>query len=642
MCGINGIAYPKSLNKFASPETLILMRDELTHRGPDDSGVFVSDNVGFGHRRLSIIDVKKGHQPMSTSDGRLTITYNGEIFNHKEIRHHLLRKGYLFETESDTETILLAFREFGVDCLQHFRGMFAFAIWDKQTGVLFLARDRFGIKPLFYTTTDDGSLFFASEMKSLITAGLTKPELDFASLSERVAGYGVPGENTMFRGIKKLLPGHYLLWNDGAIQISQYWSLAYKPKILSENNTSATVEEWRSLFYQSVELRLLSDVPLGLFLSGGIDSSAICAAMAEIVGPGIKTFSVGFRESDANELKFARLVADRFHTDHNEILIDAQDCLACLPQLVWHMDEPIGFEASVPLYFVSRLAADHVKVVLTGEGCDEALGGYSRYRHTQTLLSVGRLYEAATPSSLRSRIKGSIRVLPDNLRKIAARTFLVRAANINEMYVDNFSVFPAESRHRLFSKQTHEQISEEMFSRSATMHDSTSDRDNSLDSLLSHDIETYLRDLLDKQDRMSMAASIESRVPFLDHHLMEFSARLPESLKIRRMTSKWVLRQSMNGVLPDVILSRKKMGFPVPFEYWFRKQWREAIDEYIVSPRSLERQIFNPDYVIDLVRRHMHGENHTSKLWFLLNFEIWQRIYFDGEFPQADFASRLN
>jgi asparagine synthase (glutamine-hydrolysing) len=641
MCGINGIAYPKSINRMVSPETLVLMRDELTHRGPDDSGIFVSHNIGFGHRRLSIIDVSRGHQPMSTSDGRLTITYNGEIFNHKEIREQLTTKGYRFETESDTETILHAFREFGADCLQYFRGMFAFAIWDEQTGVLFLARDRFGIKPLFYLKSDDGSLFFASEIKALLKPGLSKPELDYSSLSQRVAGYGVPGEHTMFRGIKKLLPGHYLLWRDGAIQFHEYWRLAYEPKI-AFNNNSAAIDEWRSLFYHSVELRLLSDVPLGLFLSGGIDSSAICAAMADKVGAGIKTFSVGFRESHANELQFARLVAAKFHTDHNEILIDAQDCLAHLPQLVWHMDEPIGFEASVPLYFVSKLAADHVKVVLTGEGCDETLGGYSRYKHTQALLSLGRVYESVTSSSLRSRIKRSIKVLPESLQKIAERTFLSRAANLDEMYIDNFSVFPAELRSRLFSKPTHDQINDENFSHTGNVHSPASGHGNLLDSLLSYDLETYLRDLLDKQDKMSMAASIESRVPFLDHHLMEFSARLPEHFKICRNTSKWVLRQSMKGILPDEILYRKKMGFPVPYKDWFRKEWREAINEYVVSPRSLERQVFNPDYVIDLVRRHMNGEDHTSKLWFLLNFEIWQRIYFDGDFPQANFAVKLN
>lgn len=633
MCGIVGIVYPETAIDAVSAESIIQMRDALVHRGPDDAGVFIDRTVGLGHRRLAIVDVKRGHQPMSTPDGRFTITYNGEVFNHQEIREKLSALGYEFQTTSDTETILFAFQEFGPDCVRYFRGMFAFAIWDSQERILFLARDRFGIKPLFYLVKDDGSFYFASEIKSFFAADIIKTEMDPVALWERVHGFGVPGEGTLFKSIRKLLPGHSLTWHDGQVSTSRYWHLDFKSHETTFDD-SRIIEEWKNLFDLSVKLRLMSDVPLGVFLSGGIDSSAICAAMAQIVGPGIKTFSVGFRGSADNELEYARIVSEQFDTEHHELLIDANDCLEFLPRLVSHFDEPIGFEASLPLYAIAKLASQNVKVVLTGEGSDEMLGGYSRYRHARRLLSLGQIYQSAVPNGIRAELRKRAGLLPGRLGQIADRSFLTRQATFHDLYIDNFAVFPRNLRDHLFSEEWREQLHSLNIQLESSSEAGDVGVNGILNSMLAYDSMTYLRDLLDKQDRMSMAASVESRVPFLDHHLAEFSAGLPDRFKIRGSIPKWILRESMKNVLPERILNRKKVGFPVPFGNWFRNEWKSVIDEFLLSPRARGRGIFNEKTVADLVLRHTKGENHTMRIWFLLNFEIWQRIYFDRD-PDA-------
>ncbi len=607
------------------------MRDILHHRGPDDGGAFVDGNVGLAMRRLAIVDVAHGAQPMTS--GACTIVYNGEIYNHAECRPDLIARGHEFATHCDTETILHLYREYGRDCVEHLRGMFAFAIWDSGKHELFMARDRFGVKPLYYVHADDGSLFFASEIKSLLEIGAVKAEINFNALPDQFGNHGTSGDETLFAGVKRLLPGHTLVWRDGRIDIREYWDLEFEPKP-EPRRDGDYVEQWRDLFEESVRLRLMSDVPLGMFLSGGIDSSAIAALMSRAVDDPIKTFSVGFAEREANELEYARIVARTFNTDHHEITITPDQFFDALPKLVWHEDEPIGFVASVPLYFVSKLAQQHVKVVLTGEGSDEMMAGYGRYQKALSLLSYGEKYEALTPSFVRDAVRGGVATLPTSLTRKLNRTFLSREADIENLFFDNFAVFPKAMQTKLFSRETRQKFTDaHPFSRLNQWLEKT-DAEDVLDKLLYADTKTYLHELLMKQDQMSMAASIESRVPFLDHKLAEFTARMPREMKLRGGTTKWILREAMKGLLPSEVLERPKMGFPVPIGRWFRGAYKHIVDEYVLSKRALDRGTFDASYVRQLVAEHNAGENHDERLWSLVNFEIWQRQFIDGEAEQ--------
>jgi asparagine synthase (glutamine-hydrolysing) len=634
MCGINGIAFSARSRRMIDARELERMRDCLVHRGPDEAGLFIDSNVGLGHRRLSIVDVASGQQPMTVEDGRLYITYNGEIYNHADYRSALEAEGHRYHTHCDTETILHLYEEHGAGCVEHLRGMFAFAIWDKQKRVLFLARDRLGVKPLYYVHTDDGSLYFASEMKALLEARAVKPEINFRAVPDYLANRGPSGEETLFRGVRRLLPGHTLTWRDGEVKIDKYWDVYFTHQGANGagRRDADYVDEWRARFRESVRLRLMADVPLGMFLSGGIDSSAIAAMMSEMVSEPIKTFSVGFAEREANELEYARLVAEKFKTDHHEIIISPQEFFDSLPRLIWHEDEPLAFDSSVPLFFVSKLAQKHVKVVLTGEGSDEILGGYGRYRKTLLNVALGRNYEAVAPEALRSLVRQQIGNLPQALKKKLSRTFLNLPGDIESLYFDNFAVFPRSTQAKLLTPETKEAAGGlDPFS-TVQAYLRQTDATNLLDKLLYADTKTYLQELLMKQDQMSMAASIESRVPFLDHKLVEFTARLPERFKIRGKQTKWILREAMRGILPDEILTRKKMGFPVPLGRWLRNEFRPVVAEYLLDERALGRGIFAPEAVRELVAEHDSGAiDHAAKLWSLINFEIWARQFIDGE-----------
>ncbi|MFZ1699216.1 MAG: asparagine synthase (glutamine-hydrolyzing) [Pyrinomonadaceae bacterium] len=630
MCGINGIAFSTNSGRQVSEARLVAMRDILHHRGPDDGGIFIDGNIGLGHRRLSIVDVAHGAQPMFNGDRAAVIVYNGEVYNHAESRKELEARGHSFENRSDTETILHLYEEYGRDCVEHMRGMFAFAIWDKKKHELFISRDRFGVKPLYYVHSDDGSLYFASEIKALLEAGAVKPEINFNALPDQLANHGTSGDETLYLGVKRLLPGHTMVWRDGKLDIREYWDLEFEPKH-EPRSDAEHIEEWRELFRESVEMRLMADVPLGMFLSGGIDSSAIVAMMSGMVNGPIKTFSIGFREREANELEYARLVADTFGTDHHEITITPRQFFDELPNLVWHEDEPIGFIASVPLYFVSKLASEHVKVVLTGEGADETLAGYGRYSKALKLLSYGEKYETVTPSFLRSAVRGGVATLPASMGSKLGRTFLSRESDIENLFFDNFGVFPKRMQRDLFSATTRGKIADtDPYTRQNSWLDKC-DADDVLDELLYADTKTYLHELLMKQDQMSMATSIESRVPFLDHKLVEYAARMPREMKLRGGTTKWILREAMKGILPAEILDRPKMGFPVPVGSWFRGEYKNIVEEYVTSPRAIERGIFDGDYVRSLVAEHNAGTNHDERIWSLVNFEIWQRRFIDGE-----------
>lgn len=610
------------------------MRDCITHRGPDDSGLFIDGPVGLGHRRLSIVDVAAGHQPMTNEDGSLRIIYNGEIYNHADYRAGLEARGHRYQTHCDTETILHLYEEDGPRCVEKLRGMFAFAIWDARRQELFIARDRLGVKPLYYVHREDGSLYFASEIKSLLAARAVTPEINFRVLPDHLANHAPSGDETLYVGVRRLPAGHTLVWRDGRIEIKKYWDISF-----ARNETDAGrgeedyIEEWAETFRTSVRLRLMADVPLGMFLSGGIDSSAIAAVMSRMVDEPIKTFSVGFAEREANELEYARLVARAYKTDHHEIIVTPDDFLSMWPKLVWHEDEPLAHLASVPLYFVSRLASEHVKVVLTGEGSDELLAGYQRYYKTLYNQKIGASYHRLTNESVRAVVRRQIEGLsPASLvRRKLSRTFLCLPLDLESIYFDNFAVFPRAMQDELLTPETKERTGRVNPYAEINRYLKENDAASPLNQWLYADIKTYLHELLMKQDQMSMAASIESRVPFLDHKLVELTARLPERLKLRGLTTKYVLRRSMKGVLPEAILKRPKMGFPVPLGKWFRGQFRPVIDEYVLSERAASRGLFDADYVRRLVGRHLSGENHTERLWTLVNFEMWLRQFMDGE-----------
>jgi asparagine synthase (glutamine-hydrolysing) len=638
MCGICGIL-TRNLSLVPDRGLLERMRDLIAHRGPDGAGLYLGPGVGLGHRRLSIVDLAQGQQPMYSHDRRFVIVYNGEVFNHPALKTELEAEGVRYRTHSDTETVLHLYERLGERAVERMRGMFALAIWDSLERRLFLARDRYGVKPLYYVHRPDGTLIFGSEIKALLPALGGRPDLNREALPDFLANHAPSGEATLFAGIMRLAPGHTLTWQDGRISIRQYWDVpvvnsseAPPPGSPAER---ALITEFHERFTEAVRLRLMSDVPLGMFLSGGIDSAAITSAMATLVKEPIRTFSVAFAEREANELEYARLVATAYRTEHRETVVSGAEFFAELPRLVWHEDEPIAHPSSVALYFVSRLAARHVKVVLTGEGSDETLAGYNRYRVTEYNVRLGAVYRRWVPRFARRGLRSALEGLPatSRFRQRAARTFLMRGTDLDELYFDNFAVFGRAAQRELLSPELRAQLAP--VDPYAAYHSALSRVRGKplLSQLLYADVKTYLHELLMKQDQMSMAASIESRVPFLDHPLTEWVAALPQSMKLRGATTKWILRQAMQGKVPPPILERRKMGFPVPVGSWLRGPWRPLLNEYVTGSRARARGFFEANAVERLVSEHVRGVNHAERLWALLTFEIWARIYLDGESP---------
>ena len=638
MCGICGIL---TTNLSLVPDRGLLerMRDLIAHRGPDGAGLYLGPGVGLAHCRLSIVDLAQGQQPMYSHDRRFVIVYNGEVFNHPALKTELEAAGVRYRTHSDTETVLHLYERLGERAVERMRGMFALAIWDSLERRLFLARDRYGVKPLYYVHRPDGTLIFGSEIKALLPALGGRPDLNREALPDFLANHAPSGEATLFAGIMRLAPGHTMTWQDGQISIRQYWdvpiansSAAPPPGSRAER---ALIAEFRERFTEAVRLRLMSDVPLGMFLSGGIDSAAITSTMATLVKEPIRTFSVAFAEREANELEYARLVATAYRTEHHETVISPAEFFAELPRLVWHEDEPIAHPSSIALYFVSQLAARHVKVVLTGEGSDETLAGYNRYRVTEYNARVGALYRRCVPRLARHGLRRALEGLPatSRLRQLAARTFLMRGADLDELYSDNFAVFGRAAQRELLSAELRAQLA--AVDPYAAYHSALARVCGKplLSQLLYADVKTYLPELLMKQDQMSMAASIESRVPFLDHPLTEWVATLPQTMKLRGTTTKWILRQAMQGRLPPPILTRRKMGFPVPVGSWLRGSWRPVLEEYVTGSRARARGLFDGGAANRLVSEHLRGVNHSERLWALLTFEIWARVFLDGETP---------
>jgi asparagine synthase (glutamine-hydrolysing) len=624
MCGIAGFVTTRP--GAGSQAVLERMTRRIRHRGPDAEGFYSDAHAFLGHRRLSIVDLATGQQPMTQETGDLILIYNGEIFNHADLRPDLEKAGHRYHSRSDSETILHAWEQYGPACVERFRGMFAFALWDRVKRRLFCARDRLGIKPFYYFW--DGSLFaFASEIKALLEHPAISAALEEPALPEYLAFGHLNGEGTLFQGIRKLMPGHWLSLDVSGeaprFEIQRYWDVPLPPEKPERRDDQSWIDECRARLEETVRMRLMSDVPLGMFLSGGVDSSAIAALMKRMVTSPVQTFAVGYRENEFSELEFARQAAQFIGTEHHEVVIGRDDFFGALPRLIWHEDEPIAWPSSVSLYFVSKLASRQVKVVLTGEGSDELFGGYGRYRHylsSQKWVWAWSLAPAAVRRAVSAWI-GATGLLPASLRRKAQHTFLGRDLTPESLYIDNFygGFAPAEldrlagsmaglgGRYRNFSTYWDARPAQSPLSR-----------------MLYADQKTYLVELLMKQDQMSMACSIESRVPFLDHPLVEFAARVPDRMKIRAGRQKYILKKAVADLLPQELVYRKKMGFPTPLARWLREPGAEALLAPLKNRSGFLANWLEVSAVQALLARHQSGqEDATDRIWRLLNLQIW-------------------
>ena len=641
MCGICGMAAFGDAAAFEESD-IDRMRHVLAHRGPDDAGNHVADfesggrqgRVGLGHSRLSIIDLTTGHQPLSNEDGTIWVVLNGEIYNFQELRGDLESRGHVFRTDTDTEVIVHLYEERGADCLKELRGMFAFAVWDGRGRSLFLARDRIGQKPLCYRA-EKNRFIFASELKAIIQIKGVPRELSLTALHHYLTFQYVPHPLTMLKGISKLSPGHYLIWKDGHVEVTEYWRPPFAPsERLPERDY---IEQLRALLTESVKLRLISDVPLGAFLSGGIDSSIIVGLMSQLSSDPVKTFSIGFEEKRYDELDYARLVAKHFGTDHKEFIV-RPNAVEIIPKLVWHYDEPFADSSAIPTYCVSQITREHVTVALTGDAGDEGFAGYPRYRAVRLGLWFDRL-----PKFLRRMLAGEMwRFLPVSVEQKTVRRRIQRlftALNMppRERYARWCAIFDDTRKHTLYSDELLAQFKDH------PSHEIFCDEYNKvpdIDFLGQTTFVDYMRympdDLLCKVDIASMAHGLECRAPLLDHKVLEFIATLPTDLKLRGRTDKYLLRRTFGHMLPKVILRRKKMGFGVPIADWFRGKLQGYVRDILLDDTALQRGYFNPDAVRDLVEDHVAGRaDHGYRLWSLLMFELWHRKFLDGAVPTS-------
>jgi asparagine synthase (glutamine-hydrolysing) len=634
MCGIAGIVASHELGPD-DRQRVVAMRDVLSHRGPDAAGVFVDGQAALGHRRLSIVDLATGAQPLANEDETIWISFNGEIYNHGDLRRELESAGHVYRTHSDTESIVHAYEQWGDDCVEHLRGMFAFAIWDVRNRRLFIARDRLGVKPLYWTRVGE-RLLFASEIKGILASGLVQARANEGAIPELLGTRSIAGSETMFHGIHKLLPGHVMTFERGEVVSRRYWDVPTGGHDADAHAPSRTedVSRFRELLEESIRLRLMSDVPLGVFLSGGVDSSAIAALMARMLDRPLKTFSVAFAARAYSELDYARQVSTAIGADAHEIVIDDRDFFAALPRLVWHEDEPIAHPSSVPLYFVSKLARESVTVVLTGEGSDELLAGYGKYPRSLLNWRAGAVYAKTVPRAVRDKISASAEHVPGRVGRYVRRSFVGVDHLPDLTFFDTFAGINLSRQRRLLSPRLALLADNERAYGASMAHFNAPSADTGLlDRVLYADMKTYLVELLMKQDQMSMAASIESRVPFLDHRLVEFAASLPADRKLSGMATKRILREAVQDVLPASILNRPKMGFPVPLGPWLQNGWGDVVRDVLLDRRTRQRGIFEPSAVEHLlaVGATASTTQDTDAIWGLLNLELWYRTFIDGD-----------
>ncbi|NOR13764.1 MAG: asparagine synthase (glutamine-hydrolyzing) [Candidatus Aminicenantes bacterium] len=628
MCGICGIYGFNGLGPEAENITK-KMCSVMVHRGPDDEGYYSDGKVSLGMRRLSIIDLVTGHQPMSNEDKSVWVILNGEIYNFPELREQLIQKGHTFTTKSDTEVIAHLYEEEGEDFVSRLNGMFAIALWDKKTNTFCLVRDRLGIKPLHYWQSDK-TLVFSSEIKSILQADYQR-KLDFDGMSRFFTFEYIPAPQTIFRGIKKLLPGHMIVVTDTKTQIKPYWDVSHAADTDSNASEETIMEEIYERLKESVKKRLISDVPLGVFLSGGMDSSSITALMSEVAVSKIKTFSIGFKEETFNELGYAKIVADRFQTDHQEFVVESNLVRELVPKLIEYLDEPLADASIIPTYIISNLARKYVTVALAGEGGDELFAGYDTYKAYQ----VARLYRRVPKIIRNGIVKNIVRMLPASGKRLSfefkAKKFISGIDYPPE--ISNFiwwgAYGPAE-KEKLFAPDIHEKLSEDLFA-PIFYHLNNSTAEDTVSRLGYLDLKLYLQDdLLVKTDRMSMANSLEIRVPFLDHTFVEYAATIPSFLKLKRLKTKHILKKAMAPYLPPEILTRKKIGFDIPLGIWIRNELKDFVTD-VLSPTNLNKHgFFNQATIDNLLKEHFQGaHNHRQLLWPLIIFQFWYNHYME-------------
>lgn len=626
MCGIVGFINKNVEAKAERAALLEKMCCRIVHRGPDEQGVFLDEKAALGMRRLSIIDLKTGQQPIYDCTGNLAIVFNGEIYNFQELKKDLETRGHRFRTNSDTETIVHLYEEFGARCVEHLRGMFAFAIWDKPAEKLFLARDRAGKKPLFYAKTKNGNFVFGSELKTLLEHAEIERKISLPALDAFLTFGYVPEEFCIFETIEKLPPAHFLEFHNGEIRIEKYWDFPLAAEKMRAGE-SEIVGELQNLLSESVRIRLVSEVPLGAFLSGGVDSSAVVGLMSQFSEKPVKTFSIGFEEDSYDELKFARIAAKHFNTEHHEFVVTPA-IVEEIDNLVWHLDEPFSDMSALPTFAVAKMAREFVTVALSGDGGDELFAGYSRYvKHFKS--GAQQILPGFVRKNLLSKVAAN---LPHGAR---GRNYLHNAAlDSTEKYIDSVSHFGELNRRQLYSADLRRKLNgafgagEKVFQRIAQ-----NLPDDSLEQLLYLDSKTYLpADILTKVDRMTMAASLEARAPLLDHKLIEFVARIPADLKMRRAETKYIFKQAVRGIVPDEILDRKKQGFGVPVDVWINEKLRPRIRETLLETRTAARGFFDLKYIELLLQEHADKRrDHAWRLWQLFVFELWQRRFVDGK-----------
>jgi asparagine synthase (glutamine-hydrolysing) len=625
MCGIAGIVRVDGRPVFE--HEVRAMCGAMTHRGPDEEGVFLGDGVGLGMRRLSIIDLQNGRQPVSNEDGTVQVVFNGEIYNYRELRGLLIRRGHVFRTGTDTETIVHLYEDFGPKAVGYLCGMFAFALWDERRRQLLLARDRLGIKPLYYAEVDGGGLVFASELKPILQLPDVKRSLNWNGMSHLFTFLATAPSQSIVEGVRKLEPARIATAARGRpLRIERYWDLEFEPD--ERATEQELVERLRLLLTASVARHQISDVPIGAFLSGGIDSSAVVAAMARLTTERVKTFSIGFVENGFDELCHARRVAAAFHTDHHELVLKP-DAVQVIEDLAWYLDEPFGDTSAIATYIVSKLAAEHVKVVLTGDGGDELFAGYDKYLVEQRERRYDRV-----PAFVRKTMAAVGDAMPDGT---PGRRFLRHLAlDGSRRYLHASTLFHADEIGRLFRQDALEQLAAcQPWAESL----SSLERNGGNDWISAAqycDLNNYLPlDVLTKVDRMTMAHSIEARPPLLDHHIVEFAATVPTRFRLRDGTTKYLFKQAMRGILPDEIIDRPKHGFAVPLDAWFRGELSGFARDLLLSERCRQRGLFNVEYLEQLLRLNERGRDAGLQLWTVASFELWCQRFLDAPLPVA-------
>ena len=623
MCGIAGI-YNFDSFKSVHERLLKRMTDALVHRGPDDEGFYCSGPIGLGHRRLSIIDLAGGHQPLANEDETVWIVFNGEIYNFGELHDELVKKGHVFKTRSDTEVIVHLYEEEGENCFKRLRGMFAIAIWDARNRKLLLARDRVGKKPLFYFY-DGRRIAFASEMKAILEIPGVPREIDPEAVSDYFSLLYIPAPKSIFKNIRKVLPGHYLVVSQNGIRETEYWDLSFNQSL--QLTEQAWCERLLETYREAVRIRLMSEVPLGAFLSGGVDSSSVVAVMAGLLNTPVTTCSIGFAEEEFNETDYAREIASRFKTDHHEHVV-RPDAVGIVEKLAWHYDEPFADSSSVPTYYVSKAAREHVTVALSGDGGDENFAGYRRYYFDKRENSIRGLLPAAIRQPI-FRALASLYPKADWAPRIfrGKATFQNLARSPIEAYFRSVSALKSELKEQILHGDLRRQLGDYDSLDVLRSYYDKADTMDPISRIQYVDVKTYLTDdILVKVDRASMAHSLEVRAPILDHKLMELAATIPSSMKLRGMNGKYIFKKTLNEVLPRSVLNRKKMGFGVPLAQWLRNDLREFAHAVIFDQR--QDSFLNDASVNAIWQEHQRGfRDRSTELWSILMFRLWQREF---------------